>query len=352
MIEKSEKSEKSIVINNKWFKWRLKKIKWKIIPSINKILEKDNSLEWANKWYEIIFKYIRNEIKNWISKNNSQHIFEIFDTINKLTRELNTKKIYVSYPRRSLEDYDKLNLIEKLQDIVIPKSENNIWNQTDVSWWNCHNWTLLYKEIFDELKINNTIVLFEPQTAHSLLLIELDWTFFIADTEWQNKFNFDRVKKWDTISIWNHLNAYILSLNPLKVDITRKGIDIRQNFKPKLYDKKNEFIDFIDKKERDYFLVEYSDIDEENNSKTLKSLLISFNNQKITLTIEGFFDKDKNISLWINKIPKDANLGNLEIIKYLVKRTNNQIFKDPKIKKELEGMISKIPEWFLQSKSI
>lgn len=343
-------SEKRNKISNRSFDERYKKIRWRIVPSINKIIDQETTLDWTKKWYEIIFKYVKNEIKNGINTNDPNNISKIFDTINSMTSKLNTKKLYVSYPSRTLEQYSNLNLVNKLKDIVIPKYESEIHNQTDTAWWNCHNWTLLYKEIFDELKIDNKIILFEPQTAHSLLLVEINWAYFIADTEWQNKFNFDKIEVWESISIWNHLSAYIKSFYPFKTDVSKKHIDIADNFKPKVYENKKDFINFIDKKERDYFLLEYNEHNEETNEKKLKSFMVSFNNMKIVILIEWIFPKDKTISLWKDKIPKDSNLTNLEIIQYIVKRTNNQIFKDQTNKTILEWMISKIPEWYIQNK--
>ncbi|MEA3386952.1 MAG: hypothetical protein U9Q66_00745 [Patescibacteria group bacterium] len=50
-----------------------------------------------------------------------------------MTSKLNTKKLYVSYPSRTLEQYSNLNLVNKLKDIVIPKYESEIHNQTDTA---------------------------------------------------------------------------------------------------------------------------------------------------------------------------------------------------------------------------
>lgn len=355
MIKNTNNCEPKLSIENndknssRLFDKRNKKIRWKIVPSINKIINQGVTLNWTWKWYEIIFKYVKNEIKNWVNTNNPDNISKIFNTINSMTSKLNTKKLYVSYPIRKLEEYSNFSLVDKLKDIVIPKYESEIHNQKDIAWWNCHNWTLLYKDIFDELKISNKIILFEPQSAHSLLLVKINWVYFIADTEGQNKFNFDKIEIWDSISIWNHLSAYIKSFSPFNTDISKKHTDIADNFKPKVYENKKDFINFIDTKERDYFLLEYNEYNEETNEKKLKSFMVSFNNMKIVILIEWIFPKDKIISLWIDKIPKNSSLTNLEIIQYIVKRTNNQIFKDQKNKNILEWIISKIPEWYIQN---
>lgn len=348
MINNSKNSPSINDWLSKGFNQRYKNIRDKIIPSINKVIEQETTLEWTKKWYEIIFSYIHRELKSWKDFNSPEKITLLFDKINELTDELKTKKLYVSYPLRKLLDFDKLNITDKLRDIVIPKESNDINRFEDISWWNCHNWTILYKEIFDKLKINNSIVLFEPLTAHSLLLVEINWKYYVSDTEWLKKFNFESLEIWKKISIWNHLWAEITSLDPLKFDISKSHQVIKYNFIPYKYEEKSKFINFIDNKIRDYFLLEYSNKDDNWENK-LASFMITKSRNRLNITINWIFRKTKELSLAIDKIKILDDMTNLEIIKYLVRRTNNQIFKDTKNKEILEWIINKIPEWFIKN---
>jgi hypothetical protein len=219
------------------------------------------------------------------------------------------------------------------------KKEKNDLNETQYWGGDCHSWSLLYYDFLE--KLNPYFLIFEPYSAHSILVINFNNEIYIADSNQEKKFNIKKIKIWDKLDIWNHYIAEIQSLNPLQFNIIQWNYNEEYEYKWKKIDNKEDFISYLDNKEKNYFLLEYNYI-KENWEKILNSLYIGKSKENLFIELEWIFWKTK-LSLKKNKINWETNK---EIINSIIKKSWKKFNKEKE--KIFYSMVNKIPQWFLK----
>ncbi len=314
------------------------------VDEINELLKnkKENKEEIKQLYLKII-----EQTKIWINlaRTIPQILDHIFDYINEVSKKLSTKKLYKFPYDTSYKDFSELDTYSKIRQLLINKYKNDL-SEINYNWWNCHNWTLLYYDFLKELKPK--ILTFDRYSAHSILVLNFWENVYIADSNMQEKFNIKKANLWDKLDIWNHYIATIINLKPLEFNITKWNQDIENNYKWKIYNNDLEFINYLDNKKPNYFLLEYNHI-WENNEKILYSFYVHLNEDKIDISIKWIlWEKEKIFSLRKTKFKKWKKelKTNKDIIYYIIERTWKKLNEEQK--QIIDWIITKIPEWYIK----
>lgn len=170
-------------------------------------------LEWNLNEKEIIqnFKNVFDKLvrfwKFFIKKIENEKDFEEFLIwFENIFKDLEIEKLYNSTNSWNLSQFDKMNLF--MQFFYISTPLKNSENFDFIKWWVCYHWALFYKNLFEEIdmenKLEKKLVSFLPKFQH--------WVFSIWF--WDKEFIIDPYSKWDflkEVKKWNEI--YLGAIN-------------------------------------------------------------------------------------------------------------------------------------------
>ncbi len=187
-------------------------------------IEEDIYKKELYKNFKIHKRLARQKILN--IKNNASNFDEIMLYINDFFSNYEFTKMYNYTPLVPYREYKNKTLEEQLFQIITPK--NWVWvNMPDLAWWNCHHWSIFFKNVFDNLFswvdiwYKSEIINFYYMYDHSFLLLKIDEKYYWVDPYCKNdnKIIYE-LKPAQEVYIWKKNNKKIygrvLSLNPLK----------------------------------------------------------------------------------------------------------------------------------------
>lgn len=317
---------------------KLKEIPWfwkdnnRTNPLRKNVAQETCYLLTQENFYEKIEEYLRRLKNRNFRIENIDQVNRIFKFIN---YRLKKKKLYISPPIMDLKDFCNLSLSKQFNQLLIDKEENILNSENNISWWNCHNWTIIYKEIFDSLWINSQIINFEPYSPHSVIIFELNWDYYISDVNKWEKFHFEKLESWKTFDIGSNYEAIFESYSPPKFSILTDNSSIP--YKATSFNKK-DFIDYINNKKRENIFITYH-----NETKKEVILFIRISRWKLKISIENISRRPIEISIDKMKIRDfiDENMTIYEIFEYIFQRTKNSNLLKNEVLKWLFSKVNK-----------
>jgi len=298
----------------------------------DKIAQETCYLLTQENFYEKIEEYLRRLKNRNFRIENIDQVNRIFKFIN---YRLKKKKLYISPPIMDLKDFCNLSLSEQFNQLLIDKEENILNSENNISWWNCHNWTIIYKEIFDYLWINNQIITFEPYSPHSVIIFELNWNYYISDVNKWEKFHFEKLESKKAFDIWSNYEAIFLSYSPPNFLILTDNSSI--SYKANTFCKE-DFINYINSKKRENIFIAYH-----NKNRNEIVFFVRISRWKLKISIENISRKPIEISIDKMKI-KDfiaENMTIYEIFEYIFQKTKNSNLLKNEVLKWLFSKVNK-----------
>jgi hypothetical protein len=196
--------------------------------------------------------------------------------LNWLFKEINIKKFYNSIPKIDLLEYSQNNLWHQFINNIYWK-ERKIFYRKEISWWNCHYWSVFLKNIFDTLKsrwldIQNRIFVYDEDWWHSSVIIKFQWEIYLADYGLFNQM-FNKI-----VSPISDLDWFYQKGDFVKVSFNRKN-DVWVHY----FDEIKDFVYYINSKRTISAAIEFNPRLEQWKEKKIK---IQFFKKYLSLSID------------------------------------------------------------------
>jgi len=294
-----------------WTHWMLKEIVWtegEKISIINNLFENftrktcilyDDIVNWKewNIWYD---KFIK--------------------VVNLFFSSLKVKKFYNTIPKESFEDFSKTDLNDQIIKITLPLDTDDHF-YSKVSWWSCHNWSILFNDYFTKLWVESEIILLNPISNHSFIKVKVWEKYYVMDPLYKiSKEPLFEIKKWSKLRIGSDEFWIVKDLEKFKIDIV-EDVDnsaiIKRNIVPKIYTDNEDFTKNLDNRDVEYIICWY------NIAETRELFEINFEHfrwNKIVFNFEKWDWKWK-FQITQDSIKKRFKWQNIEDL------TNNDILK-------------------------
>lgn len=259
------------IINSamRWEQWDEIEI-WRLSAQFNLVLfkwdysEKDriSNIDGIFRAFTKISNRIYNDI---LSRNNHWDIDNFITLINIFLKLLKVKYVYNTIPRQGFSDFHWNRDHTQILQLTLPRWED-VWDRRISHWGSCHNWSIVFKEYFDELDIPSSIILCHPFSNHSFTLFSIWWRFFASDPilkPWNEQIY--EVKQGDKIFVWMTTLWEITSLGTdnwkctisIEVWKTDRRGDYYVDEELKSYDSLDQFSRDLEKRDINYVIFWY-----------------------------------------------------------------------------------------------
>lgn len=354
-------------------RWKLEKI-WEKNEKLREIIENLNCIIWWTHWMvtEIVWNewekvWIINDLfdnftkKTWwfysnILENKEWNIwYENFvQVVNLFFSALRVKKFYNTIPKESFKEFSETDLNDQIIKITLPLDTDNHF-YSKVSWWSCHNWSILFHDYFDKIWIESEIVLLNPISNHSFTKVKIWEKYFVMDPLYKMwKEPLFEIKIWSKVRVWSDEFWIVTKLDPFRFDVISddKYEDIiKRNVSPKFFNEDSDFTNFLDNREVNYVICWYNIAETrelfEIDFKLLKENVLEFKFEKWDWKFEFQIAKKKLFRLTKMNLDEKTNLDILEEVIKIAQKS--KIVNEANILENLETISDKLNrEQFLE----
>lgn len=208
---------------------------------------------------------------HWIQDKESHELTKKFIyMVNFFLKLLKIKKIYNTIPRQDFTDFYKNEDHTQILQLSLRRDEDIGSNRMSHG-GSCHNWSIIFKEYFDELAIKSSVIFCRPFSNHSFTLVELWNSYYIFDPilrRW-NDYLFE-IKVWSSIFVgqdvlWRIKNIVSDSDGNLNLEIeiskNKKGFEEWAQGTLQSYSDLDQFVNDLDTREINYIVFWYRKVD-------------------------------------------------------------------------------------------
>ena len=271
------------------------------------------------RYFTMYARAYYHDIVNWKEWNIWEENFIKY--INWLFQILEVRRVYNTSPRVDFSEFRKYKSWDKFASLIVPK-----WHDLPfmdyTTWWSCHNYSMMFREFFQTLWVETSIIFCNPVSNHSFLLVKMFWKHYLVDPLFNRRDFMREINIWDKIQIWFSYFWRIKSFSPVfSVDYFHESSeDDISHSTLRTIDSSEAFANELDNRDIKYIIIE-NYINESKVPFRLEIWKESWNNFFVSIWLWNIeleynlnFRKVANLYRWL-----DINsLTNNEIIKILV----------------------------------
>lgn len=322
--------------------WKLKRL-WEKDSKLKDIIEWLNSIIWWAHWAVTEIVWTEAE-KMWIIhdlfENFIDKTWEIYSdiiewkewniwyekfvkVINLFFSAMKIKKFYNTIPKESFTDFTTTDLNDQIVKIILPLDTDDHF-YSKVTWWSCHNWSILFHDYFEKLWIESDIIFLNPVSNHSFTKVKIWEKYYVMDPLYKMwKEPLFEIKIWSKLRVWSDEFWIVKNLDNFKFDVISDDEDsniIKRNVAPKFFKEDLDFTNFLDNRDVNYIICGYNIAETrelfEIDFNLLKYNVLSFEFKKWDLKFN--FELAKKKLFRLNNMNLDE-MSNLEILIEVVK---------------------------------
>lgn len=259
--------------------------------------------------FETFMEFSMKKFDTLVEKWDEEEAKEFIHFINFLLKLLKIKKVYNNIPRQDFTRFAENEDHTQILQLTLPRWED-LGENSLTHGGSCHNWSIVFKQYFDQLGITSSIIFCNPFSNHSFTLLELKWKYYIFDPVLRVWWNYisevtdnpnDEQNQWvrNTIFVWMNQEWVIQKIFKDISWMLNLEVEVQKNT-PRWweehisdalfpYDDIGEFTTDLDMREIDYIIVWYRLEDE-------RGFEIDFNRESpdtMSFSLKLWKDKDK-----------------------------------------------------------